>query len=106
MIELTNYSSGEIEIADGNGHRLRLAHPQANRLVLAARMHTVAEFLEKTGALIPQAELAAAVRARFAAAGDASARWNLKETFARLRTVAPEAVPAAPVTVVERATLA
>ena len=46
MISLTNFESGELLIVDDDVSK-KLTHDQANRLVMAARMHTIAEFIEK-----------------------------------------------------------
>ena len=98
---ITNFGSGEIEMADGNGHKSRLNREAANRLVMAGRMHTVAEFVEKLPLLLPDPVFAAAVREAFEKAPTSSDKWNLKEKFARLGTLTKEYLPKNPTEVVE-----
>ncbi len=88
MVRIINYNSGELEITDGAGASVRLGHKQAHRLVLAARMHNVEPFLEKLDTLIPSETLVQQITALLQGA-DGSERWNLKEKFARLHTLAP-----------------
>ncbi|HSA60352.1 MAG TPA: hypothetical protein VLJ37_11790 [bacterium] len=98
---ITNFGSGEVEISDDQGRRTRLDRESANRLVMAGRMHTVAEFVEKLPALIASAEIAAALRETFEKASTSTDKWNVKEKFARLRTLAKGYEPANPGDVVE-----
>lgn len=86
MVTLTNYGSGEMLIADDAGVSLRLSQDQANRLIMTARMHTVAEFLEKLPELLAAPGLLKAVQATFDGKSS-SERWMLKEKFARLQTL-------------------
>jgi hypothetical protein len=85
---IANFGSGEVEVSDDRGHRVRLDREAANRLVMAGRMHTVAEFVEKLHVLLPSPEIAAHLRETFEKAPTSTDRWNLKEKFARLRTLA------------------
>src|SRR5262245_43973528 len=45
VLMLTSFHSGELEIVDDRGRRARLSHATAHRLILAARMHSVQEFV-------------------------------------------------------------
>jgi hypothetical protein len=98
---IANFGSGEVEITDAGGHRVRLDREAANRLVMAGRMHTVAEFVEKLPVLLPSPEIAAVLREAFEKAPTSTDKWNLKEKFARLRTLAKGYQPADPGEVVE-----
>jgi hypothetical protein len=89
MITVTNYSSGELLIADGSGQSIRLGREEANRLVMMARMHTVAEFVEKLPTLLGDAILAGAILQGFDKKSSTD-RWNLKEKFARLHTLSKD----------------
>lgn len=89
MVQMTNYNSGELEIAAGDAQRVRLDKSQANRLILAARMHGVDSFLQKLPQLIPDPALAATLSTLLQEA-QGTERWNLKEKFARLQTIAPD----------------
>jgi hypothetical protein len=102
---ITNFGSGAIEIADENGRKVRLDREAANRLVMAGRMHTVAEFVEKLPALIPDTELTAAILEAFHKAPASSGKWNLKEKFARLTTLSKGYESKNPSEVIETATL-
>lgn len=104
MITLTNYESGEMLIANDGGISLRLSHDQANRLIMTARMHTVAEFVEKLPTLISDETLLKKIREAFEGK-TSSERWNLKEKFARLQTLTKGYSPKNPGEVVEKATL-
>lgn len=84
MVTITNYDSGELLISDQTVS-LRLDREPANRLVMAARMHTVAEFLEKLPGLLSEEKLLQQIQMAFEGKSS-SERWNLKEKFARLRT--------------------
>jgi len=101
MITLTNYGSGEIQIADEAGHSIRLDRESANRLVMMGRMHTVAEFVEKLPALIPEPALLQALVKAFHDAATSTDKWNLKEKFARLQTLVRGYVPKDPQAVME-----
>jgi hypothetical protein len=108
MIKLENYGSGELLIADDTGTSLRLSHDQANRLIMTARMHTVAEFLEKLPSLIVGAQHAEPLLKKILAAFDgktSSERWNLKEKFARLQTLTKGYISKGPNEVVETVAL-
>lgn len=83
---LNNYSSGELEILDQAGHALRLDREASNRLIMMARMHTVAEFVEKLPQLIHEEFLQKKLLELFEK-GTKTQRWNLKEKFARLNTL-------------------
>lgn len=100
MVTLTNYSSGELLIADGSGRSVRLGREEANRLILYARMHTVAEFVEKLSSLVGDSSLVGSILEGFEKMSSTD-RWNLKEKFARLHTLAAGFHPKDPVTVVE-----
>lgn len=89
MITLTNFESGELLIVDGGGDSVRLTRDQANRLIMMARMHTVSEFIEKLLQLIPQEKLVQKIRQSFEGKGSTE-RWNIKEKFARLGTLAKD----------------
>lgn len=93
MVTLTNYSSGELEIADGAGHALRLDRETANRLIMHARMHAVAEFVERLPSLVGDSALVGSILEGFEKMSSTD-RWNLKEKFARLRTLAKDYQPA------------
>lgn len=88
MIRITNFGSGEVLIEDGSGLSARLDRDTANRLIMAGRMQTVAEFIEKLHILIPNAALVGLVRAAFDGAASSTEKWNLKEKFARLTSLA------------------
>lgn len=88
MLSLINYNSGELEISDDAGNSVRLSHQEANRLVMAARMHAVEPFIEKLPQLIPNDTLVQLIMQLIQTA-QGSERWNLKERFARLNTVTP-----------------
>ncbi len=88
MITITNFGSGEVQIADDQGHSLKLDRDAGNRLVMAGRMHTVAEFVEKLPTLITDKDLLQGILQSFQIAPTSSDRWNLKEKFARLTTLA------------------
>lgn len=102
MITLTNYGSGEIVIQSDGGSSVRLPRDKSNRLVMTARMHGVSEFLEKLPGLIDCPDLCGVIAAAFEGK-DSSARWNLKEKFARLTTVTKGYVSSAPDEVIETA---
>jgi len=55
---------------------------------MAGRMHTVTEFMNKLHILIPNPALAGLVRVAFDGAASSTEKWNLKEKFARLTTLA------------------
>lgn len=101
MMTITNFGSGEIQIEDDGGHRLKLNRDSANRLIMAGRMHTVAEFVEKLPALVPDPALVEILRRSFETAATSTDKWNLKEKFARLGTLAKGYVPKDPAEVVE-----
>jgi len=84
---ITNFESGEVEIASDQGVKLRLAREAANRLIMMARMHTVAEFLEKLPSFIGDPKLLEEIQKAFRVAASSSDQWNLKEKFARLVTL-------------------
>jgi len=71
---------------------------------MAGRMHTVAEFVEKLPVLVSNPGLAASILRSFQKAATSSEKWNLKEKFARLRTLAKGHTPANPSEVVETVT--
>lgn len=98
---ITNFGSGEIEIVGQNGAKIRLDRESANRLVMAGRMHTVAEFVEKIPALIHEPAIASAILEAFEKASTSSEKWTLKEKFARLTTLAKGHVPERPEAVLE-----
>lgn len=104
MITITNFSSGEIEISDGNGHVTRLERGLANRLVMGARMQSVVGFLEKLSSLIVDAPLREGVRLAFEGKGSTD-RWALKEKIARLMTLAGGYEPRQQTEVIEKVTL-
>lgn len=88
MVTLTSYNSGALRISDDQGTELNLEPAAANRLIMAARMKSIEPFLEKLPDLIPDEALAKNIVTIIAQA-QGSDRWNLKEKFARLLTVAP-----------------
>jgi hypothetical protein len=102
---IKNFGSGEVEIADESGLKVLLDREVANRLIMAGRMHTVAEFVEKLPVLVPHPEIAVALRTCFEKAPTSSDRWNLKEKFARLTTLTKGYEPKNPGDVVETVTL-
>lgn len=85
---ITNFGSGEIQIDDREGHTLKLDREASNRLVMMGRMHTVAEFVEKLPTLISEGTLLKSLLECFDKAGTSTEKWNLKEKFARLTTLA------------------
>lgn len=100
MVTLTNYNSGELLIAADAGPSVRLGREEANRLILHARMHTVAEFVEKLPSFVPNQALVQLILEGFEKKSPTE-RWNLKEKFARLRTLAKGYEPADPAAVME-----
>lgn len=104
MISLINYSSGEMIIDDGRATPVRLGRDAANRVIMTARMHGVDEFLQKLPSLIPDEALLATLTAAFEGK-DNTARWNLKEKFARLVTLAKGYTPADPSQVLDQVRL-
>lgn len=86
MLTITVYNSGALKL-DNSSTTLSLTRDQAHRLIMGARMHSVDEFIEKVPSLIADATIVKNVRASFEKA-EKSERWNLKETFARIPTVA------------------
>jgi hypothetical protein len=104
MVMITNYGSGEIVIQADGGASLRLPRDKSHRLIMTARMHSVSEFLEKVPNLIDCPELCVTIAAAFAGK-DGSARWGLKEKFARLTTLAKGYLPSAPDEILETASL-
>lgn len=101
---LTNFESGELKLESGAGPSLCLSRDAASRLIMAARMHSVAHFIEKLPQLITEPTLLQNLLSLFEQA-QGSARWNLKESFARLRTLTKEYVPQNPQQVVESVSL-
>ncbi len=99
-IQLINFDSGELEIVANDLHTLRLVRDQANRLIMAARMHTVDEFLEKLPFLLPVGDLLQTISHSFEGK-TSTERWNLKEKFARLRTSTKDYVSSAPHSIAE-----
>ncbi|MBI3541067.1 MAG: hypothetical protein HY073_02880 [Deltaproteobacteria bacterium] len=89
MMKLTNFESGELLIEDGEGQSARLTRDQANRLIMMARMHTVAEFIEKLASLISHEGLVQKISHSFEGR-ESTERWNIKEKFARLGTLAKD----------------
>ncbi len=104
MITLSNYNSGELEIQNEAGHKLHLPRESANRLIMMARMHTVAEFVEKLPSLIPDEKLLQSIQSFFEGKTPTE-RWNLKEKFARLTTLAKGYEPKKLEDVIESVTL-
>lgn len=100
---ITNFGSGEIQISDDKGHSLKLDRESANRLVLAARMHTVDDFLKKVPFLVTDAALLNLLLGMFEGK-NSSERWTLKEKIARLQTLAKGYQPKHPAAVVEKVT--
>jgi hypothetical protein len=86
MITLTNYNSGRLVISFNDGESLQLTRDQANRLIMAARMHSVDDFIVKLPTLMSSQDLATSISAEF---NDKTSteRWTLKEKFARLGTI-------------------
>ena len=72
---------------------------------MTARMHTVAEFIEKLPTLISDEALLKKILITFDGK-TSSDRWNLKEKFARLQTLTKGYVPKNPGEIVEVAELA
>lgn len=105
MIQLTNFASGELEISDGSGAKLRLNRDQANRLIMTARMHTVSEFVEKLPILITEPALLARIQQAFQEASASTDQWSVKEKFARLITITKGYSPADPTGIMEKITL-
>jgi hypothetical protein len=102
---ITNFASGEIEILDGQGRHIRLDRAAANRLVMAGRMHTVAEFVEKLPSLIVDQEFVRVLQESFEKAPTSTDKWNLKEKFARLTTLTKGYTPTEPDAVVEEVSI-
>jgi len=101
---ITNFGSGEVEISDDQGRRIRLDRESANRLVMAGRMHTVAEFVEKLPSLIFDQEFVRILQESFEKAPTSTDKWNLKEKFARLTTLTKGYEPKNPAEVMESVT--
>lgn len=101
---ITNFGSGEIEISDED-RKIRLDREMANRLIMVARMHTVAEFLEKLPALISDEALLQKIASAFEGRSS-SERWGLKEKIARLQTLTKGYGPCDGAAVVETVPLA
>lgn len=102
---ITNFGSGELVIQAADGRSARLTRDEANRLILLARMHTVAEFVEKLPAFIADRNLLEGVMQSFQKAASSTEKWNLKEKFARLTTLAKGYEPKSPSEVLETVTL-
>ena len=100
MITVTNFQSGELKIDGDAGPSLRLSREAASRLIMSARMHSVAHFVQKLPQLITEPVLLQNLLSLFEQA-QGSARWNLKERFARLRTLTKDYQPSHPEQVVE-----
>lgn len=103
MITITNYTSGEILLKNGVAEK-KLSREEATRLVMAARMHNVAEFIEKLPTLIADFHLVESIQNSFENK-DSSTRWGIKEKFARLRTLSKSYEPKEALTVVETVSL-
>ncbi|MBI2082389.1 MAG: hypothetical protein HYT76_02355 [Deltaproteobacteria bacterium] len=101
QMTLTNYESGDVLITNGSGTSIRLAREFANRLILYARMHGIDDFYQHLPELISHPELVQSIRSLFDQAKTASERWNLKEKFARLSTLAKSYVSKNPGEVME-----
>lgn len=101
-VTLTNYASGELLISSTDGPSLRLDREAANRLIMHARMHTVAEFIEGLSQLIEHPEIVRSLGKAFDGAQNPSDRWNLKEKIARLHTLARGYPSGDPGAVIER----
>ena len=85
-IALINYASGELEISptapsDQTGGSLRLSRDQANRLIMLARMHSVAEFVEELPKFLKDPQTLEAIRGHFGRLQTPTDRWNFKESF-------------------------
>ncbi|OGQ55573.1 MAG: hypothetical protein A3I75_06335 [Deltaproteobacteria bacterium RIFCSPLOWO2_02_FULL_50_16] len=104
MITITNFASGELEIALQGEKGLRLSRDLAHRLILAARMHGPQDFIQKIPQLIGSAPLSQAITRQFEG-GDPSGKWRLKEKFARLVTVTKDHKPKDLEEVIETITL-
>lgn len=102
---ITNFGSGEVEISDDHGHSVKLDRDAANRLVMMGRMHTVAEFVEKLPSLVSHAELLKGILQSFDKAATSTDKWNIKEKFARLTTLAKGYAPKNPAEVIETFTV-
>jgi len=87
MLVITNYANGELEISTDSLPVVRMNQEQANRLILFARMHPVSDFVASLSRLMQDKQIAQAVLSCFELLKTSSERWNLKEKFARLRTV-------------------
>ncbi len=105
MITLTNDSSGELLIANGAGPSVRLSREAATRLILHARMHSVADFVAGLPKLISDPEIIRSIAAAFETAPTSSERWNLKEKFARLRTLTKDYSLKGEIKIVEKISL-
>jgi len=103
MLRIINYNSGDLELVT-DGATVRIEREAANRFVMAARMHTIESFLTKLPKLIANKEIVALIIDLIETA-DGSARWNVKETFARLHTVVPGHAPERPDEVCEEISL-
>ncbi|MBI1909675.1 MAG: hypothetical protein HYS22_05855 [Deltaproteobacteria bacterium] len=91
MIELVNYNNGTLEIV-GDGQKLSLPREKAYSLVMAARMHTIEGFKKKLEGLkspLGETPLVGLILDQFPKL-DHTGQWNLKEKFARLRTLATD----------------
>ncbi|MBI2982404.1 MAG: hypothetical protein HYY44_09000 [Deltaproteobacteria bacterium] len=101
-ITLTNYSSGELLIADDQGHSIRLNRETAHRVILSARMHSIGEFFKQVPQLIPQQEIVRSLLDEVDKRKSPTERWNLKEKFARLSTLAKDYAPTTLSEIVEK----
>jgi hypothetical protein len=89
-LDVRVWATGQVTIDGGALGRVVLTHAQGNRLIMAARMHAVDRFAGKIAGLLDSTAMVEAIAAGFARR-EGSARWNLKEAFARLMTVSKEA---------------
>jgi hypothetical protein len=105
MIILTNFEGGELEIRAGDLPPYRLVRESANRLILSARMHTVADFIDQLPLFIPSEEILSYLKKHFEKLTVKTHQWNFKEKFARLQTLVKDYVPKNPAAVAEVVTL-
>lgn len=101
-ITLTNYGSGELLIADDQGHSVQLNRETAHRVILSARMHSISDFFQQMPHLISDQEIVRALLEELGKAKTSTERWNLKEKFARLSTLTKDHVPKNPSEIVEK----
>lgn len=101
-ITLTNYDSGELLISDEEGNIVSIPREAAYRIILAARMHSVADFFRQLPKMLPNPVITGKILAELEKTKTQTERWNLKEKFARLTTLAKGYEPKTPSRISEK----